>query len=155
MLKHVATFFVYSSFFFLIAIVFAGDFANDTLLLCALIAGISALSVFLTFRAPTVLKVYFIRYILFAFEVLIAIYVSTFNTIRCYIKCKGKIPTHIEKLPLHTNTGTDRLFICQAITLTPGTVSVNSTSSSVSVLKIKTESLKGSEKFDKRLGVKK
>ncbi len=151
MKKHVEIFFSYTIFFFLIAIILAGSFSADVLILCAIACILSSVFTVFSFKLPSKIELHLFRVLKFFCVVIVSIYVSTFRTLYCYFKRKGRIPTCVETLPLNTKGGVYRLFICQAITLTPGTVSVRRKSGSVSVLKIRTESLDGAALFDKTL----
>ncbi len=152
MKKQVTVLTTYALFFFLISLVIVGDFTLESLVLCALISIVSAIGALVAFKTPTKLDIHILDYLQFAIKVITSIYTSTFSTVACYIRKKGKIPTAIETIPLCTKSGFARLFICQSITLTPGTVSINSKAGSVTVLKIKTESLDDAKKFDAILG---
>ncbi len=147
-MKNIRLFLRYTAFFFLISLVLSGESSQTALLVCAIVSATSSLLVLFIFKVPTKIELNFFKVIRFIFVVIGSIYTSTIQTLLCYVKRNGKIPTYIEKLPLKTKSGVYRLFICQAITLTPGTVSVKSKSGSVNVLKIKTESLESAKKFD-------
>ncbi len=147
-MNFIRTFLRYTMFFFLISIIVAGDFKTESIFLCGIISSLSSLLVILIIKVPSKIELSVPRVFLFGLSVLISIYASTFSTLHCYIKRKGKIPTAIETLPLKTHSGVYRLCICQAITLTPGTVSVKSKAGSVDVLKIKPESMDGAKNFD-------
>ncbi len=138
----------YTTLFFLISVTLAGDFTKGTIVLCLIISVLSALLAFYTIKVPTKLDIKIIPFLTYLGVLVISIYKSTFSTLITFIKKKGKIPTDIQKMPLNTRSGTCRLFICQAITLTPGTVSVKSKLGFVDILKIKPDSLDGAKKFD-------
>ncbi len=138
----------YFLFFFLVSIILAGDYSLNTTIICLIISATSTLITVLVFRNPIHFPFSPFTYIRYLVCLLLSIYSSTFYTLIAFIKRKGKIPTEIAKLPLESKSGFARLLICQAITLTPGTVSVSSKAGSVHVLKIKPESLDGAQKFD-------
>ncbi len=153
-MKFVRLFFRYVIYFFLISVIVAGNTNTDTLILCAIVSSIASLLIPHIFRLPSKIDIHFFKVFSFIWSVIVSIYTSTVKTLAFNIKYRGKMPTVIEKLPLKTKSGVYRLFICQAITLNPGTVSVKSKSGSVSVLKVRTDTLQIAQNFDKKLETK-
>ncbi len=137
--------------FFLLCIALTGSFSNLLIIYCAFISLLAAIVTVFVFKVYVKVDVSLIKLITFFLLLVKSIYVSTFVTLWSFFKSKFRLYSNAKKVTIKTRGGLQRLLICQAITLTPGTVSVKSKTGSITVLKFENDSLDSVAKFDRAL----